>query len=182
MYLSKILERFIQQSPVSVMSRAAMEHALSAAALDAMFDEHSEYQYTRDLLFSSIVDLMGVVVSKSQPSVHAAFQAVHDTLPVSITALYNKLNRTEPGVVAALVRHTADRLAPVISAMKGQMPPRLAGFRVRIIDGNHLAATERRLEVLRGSIAGPLPGPPQPAPRRARARRRDGGPRRRPAR
>jgi len=29
---------------------------------------------------------------------------------------------------------------------------------VRIIDGAHLAATDRRLEVLRGSVAGPLPG------------------------
>jgi IS4 transposase len=101
---------------------------------------------------------MGVVVTKSQPSIHAAFQEVKDTLPVSITSLYNKLNRTEPGVVAALVRHTADRLAPVITKMRGQMPSLLGALRVRIIDGNHLAATERRLGVLRGSIAGPLPG------------------------
>jgi hypothetical protein len=38
------------------------------------------------------------------------------------------------------------------------LPALLPGYRVRIIDGNHFAATERRLEVLRGSIAGPLPG------------------------
>jgi len=38
------------------------------------------------------------------------------------------------------------------------MPALLPGHRVRIVDGNHLAATERRLKVLRGSIAGPLPG------------------------
>ena len=143
---------------MSVMARAAMEHALAPAALDALFDEHAEQQYTRELLFSSVVDLMSVVVTKTQPSVNAAFQSVKHTLPVSLTALYNKLNGTEPGVVSALVRHTADRLAPVIEATKGRMPPRLAGMPMRILDGNHFAATERRLGVLRGSIAGPLPG------------------------
>ena len=38
------------------------------------------------------------------------------------------------------------------------MPALLPGYRVRMIYGNHLAATQRRLQVLRGSIAGPLPG------------------------
>jgi len=156
--MSTILERFVQESPVTVTARALMEHAMSPEALDSLFGKHAQEQYTRDLLFSSVVDLMGAVVAKTQPSICAAFQSVKCALPVSITALYNKLGRTEPVVVSALVQHTADRLAPVICEMKGKMPPRLAGFPVRILDGNHLAATERRLEVLRGSIAGPLPG------------------------
>ena len=42
--------------------------------------------------------------------------------------------------------------------MGGQIPALLPGYRVRIIDGNHLAATERRLHVLLQSKAGPLPG------------------------
>ena len=77
---------------------------------------------------------------------------------MSIASVYNKPNRMEPDVTGALVRHTAQRLALVIGAMEGQMPALLSGHRVRIVDGNHLAATERRLKVLRGSIAGPLPG------------------------
>jgi IS4 transposase len=158
MILGKVFERFVEQAPVSVMARAAMEHALAPEALDALFEEHTDKQYTRELLFSSVVDLMGVVVGKVAPSVHAAYQAVAETLPVSITSVYNKLNRMEPDVASALVRHTAERLAPVIEAMGGQMPELLPGYRVRIVDGNHLAATERRLKVLRGSIAGPLPG------------------------
>jgi hypothetical protein len=158
MLMPKIFERFVQGSPISVMARATIEHALTPAALDELFDTHTDQQYTRDLLFSSVVDLMAVVVCKIQPSVHAAFQSVAASLPVSVTSLYNKLNCTEPGITSALTRHTADRLAPVITAMGGQMPELLAGYRVRIIDGNHLAATERRLGVLRGSIAGPLPG------------------------
>jgi hypothetical protein len=158
MILATVFDRFVKETPVSVMARAAMEHALAPAALDALFEEHADKQYTRELLFSSVVDLMGVVVSKVAPSVHAAYQAVAETLPVSITSVYNKVNRMEPDVTGALVRHTAERLAPVIKSMGGEMPELLPGYRVRIVDGNHLAATERRLKVLHGSIAGPLPG------------------------
>lgn len=158
MFLSKVFARFVEGTPVSVIARAAMEHAMAPDALDALFGEHAEHQYEKELLFSSVVDLMSVVVCKVQPSVHAAYQAVAGTLPVSLTSLYNKLNCTEPAIASALASHTADRLAPVIVAMGGQIPALLPGYRVRIIDGNHLAATQRRLEVLRGSVAGPLPG------------------------
>jgi hypothetical protein len=158
MILSDVFERYVKKSPVSVMARTMMEVALAREDLDALFDEHTDRQYTRSLLFSTIVDLMGVVVSKSRPSIHAAFQEVKETLPVSLTAVYDKLNGLESTVTSALVQHTADKLAPVIVAMKGQLAPLLPGYRARIIDGNHLAATQRRIEVLKRSKAGPLPG------------------------
>jgi IS4 transposase len=158
MLLSQVFERFSTKSPISVMTRAAMEHALAPEELDALFDRSADRQYTRELLFSTMVDLMGLVVARAAPSVHAAYQAVADTLPVSLTAVYGKLNNMEPAVTGALVSHTAERLGKVIVAMGGEIPALLPGYRVRIVDGNHLAATERRLEVLRGSKAGPLPG------------------------
>jgi IS4 transposase len=158
MILSNVFDRYVKKSPVSVMARALMEVALAPEDLDALFEKHTDRQYTRSLLFSTMVDLMGVVVSKSQPSIHAAFQEVKDTLPVSLTAVYDKLNGLELAVTSAMVRHSADKLAPVIVAMRGQLSPQLPGYRARIIDGNHLAATERRLKVLKRSKAGPLPG------------------------
>jgi hypothetical protein len=158
MILAKLFERFVEETPVTVMARATIEHALPSKELDALFDQHAELQYTRELVFSSVVDMMGLVVSKIHPSVHAAYKAVKDTLPVTLTALYDKLNHLEPAITGALVSHTAQRLESVVRAMHGEVPPLLPGFRVRIIDGSHLAATQRRLEVLRGSIAGPLPG------------------------
>lgn len=158
MLFSQMFEQFVAKAPISVAARAAMEYALAPAALDGLFGEHAKAQYTRELLFSSVVDLMSVVVAKIEPSVHAAYQEMADTLPVTLTSVYNKLNGVEPEVTAALVRHTAERLGPVVVEMKGQLQALLPGHRVRIIDGNHFAATERRLEVLRGSKAGPLPG------------------------
>lgn len=68
MFLGEVFERFAAQSPVSVMARAAFELALSADAVDALFEEHAERQYTRDLLFSQVVDLMALVVCKVRPS------------------------------------------------------------------------------------------------------------------
>jgi IS4 transposase len=156
--LDDIFERFAQQSPVSVMVRAALEHTLSPRTIDDLFERTAQRQYTRTLLFSSVVDLMGSVVARVQPAVNAAYRARAETLGVSIKAVYDKLDRTEPGISAELVRHTARALEPVITAMRGERAPWLPGYRVKILDGNHLAGTQHRLKELRTIGAGALPG------------------------
>src|SRR3954468_20020620 len=158
MVLDDIFERFARQSPVTVMARAALEHALAPQAIDALFEHTAERQYTRTLLFSSVVDLMGSVVAKIQPAVNAAYRAKADALGVSLRAVYDKLERLEPGLSAELVRHTARTLGPVITAMGGERAAWLPGYRVKILDGNHLAGTEHRLKELRTIGAGALPG------------------------
>jgi IS4 transposase len=158
MYLEAVFGRFSQKSPVTVMTRALMENALAPEALDKLFGEHADRQYERTLLFSSVVDLMGLVVCRVQPAVSSAYRAVEDTLPVSLTALYDKINGIEGTVSAALVRHASERLCAVVDAMGQPRSELLPGYRVKIIDGNHFAATERRLAVLRQCKAGPLPG------------------------
>jgi IS4 transposase len=158
MVLDDLFERFARQSPVTVMVRAALEHALSPLAIDALFERTAERQYTRTLLFSSIVDLMGAVVARIQPTVNAAYRARAEALGVSIRAVYDKLDRTEPGLSAELVRHTARALGPVITAMGGERAAWLPGYRIKILDGNHLAGTQHRLKELRTIGAGALPG------------------------
>src|SRR3954468_19424443 len=158
MVLDDIFERFAAQSPVTVMARAALEHALDPSAIDALFEEVAERQYTRTLLFSTVVDLMGTVVCNVRPAIHAAFQANAESIGVSLRAVYDKIDRTEPGLSAELVRHTARTLGPVITAMGGGRPAWLPGYPVKILDGNHLAGTEHRLKELRSVGAGALPG------------------------
>ena len=51
----------------------------------------------------------------------------------------------------------AQRAAPWIESMGGARPALLPGHRVCVLDGNHLAATERRIKAVRDSTAGPLP-------------------------
>jgi IS4 transposase len=158
MLLPKIFERFVNGSPVSVMLRGILEHALPAKEMDQLFTATAERQYTRELLFSALVDLMGEVVCRIRPSVHAGYQAQPTKFGVSLRAVYDKLEHTEPGLSAALVAHAARKLAPVIERLGGGLPPLLRGYRVRILDGNHLGATEHRLKELRTLAAGALPG------------------------
>jgi Transposase DDE domain len=61
-------------------------------------------------------------------------------------------------VSAPLVRSVAGRCQGLITELGGACQPLLPGYRVRILDGNHLAATQKRLQVTRGHSAGPLPG------------------------
>jgi IS4 transposase len=158
MVLDDVFERFAEQSPVTVMARAALEHALNPRAIDALFEQAAERQYTRTLLFSTVVDLMATVVCNVRPAIHAAFQANAESIGVSLRAVYDKIDRTEPGVSAELVRHTARTLGPVITSMGGGRPAWLPGYPVKILDGNHLAGTEHRLKELRTIGAGALPG------------------------
>jgi hypothetical protein len=158
MMLPKVFENFVNGSPVTVMIRGIMEHALPAAEIDQLFTDTAEHQYTRELLFSSIVDVMGEVVCRIRPSIHAGYQADPAKFGVSLRAVYDKREHTEPGVSAALVASTARKLAPVIQRLGGGLLPLLKGYRVRILDGNHLAGTEHRLKELRTLAAGALPG------------------------
>lgn len=152
-----VFERFERLSPLTVMTRATMEHALDEAVLNALFDRTADRQYTRKLLFSAVVELMSLVVC-SRISVHRAFKKSRDRIGVTLQAVYDKLDHLEVSISQMLVRHFAGRLAPVVEAMGGAATEWLPGYRVKVMDGNHIAATEHRLEVLRRTAAGPLPG------------------------
>jgi hypothetical protein len=156
--LSVIFERFAQASPVSVMVRSAMERVFNPETLDTLFEETAQRQYTRELLFSTVVSLMSLVVCSIRPSVSAAYKAYQKEIGVSKVAFYSKLNGIEPQVSQALVRHSAQELGAVIEELGGNLPAQVPGYRVKIIDGNALGATEHRLEVLRDVVSGPLPG------------------------
>src|SRR5512142_955430 len=89
---SEVFERFTQGDTIPVMTQAAMENALSPRIIDQLFEDVAERQYTRDLLFSSIVELMSLVVCRIQPSINAAYQKNAVPIAVSLQAIYRKLN------------------------------------------------------------------------------------------
>ena len=151
-----VLARFAQKNPVAASLRLTFEQLFAPAVLDAVFEQHRSQQYPRHLAFSSLVDVMGAVVTGRSVSVNAELQKRVDSLPVSIQAVYSKLNGTEPAVCAAMVAHTAAKARALLTEMGGLRAPLLPDFRVRVLDGNHLAATERRLLPLAQVAAGPL--------------------------
>ena len=120
-----------------------------------MFEAERQRQYSRDLMFSTVVELMTLVSLGLRPSLHAAARQM-DNLPVSLASLYDKVNHTEPGILQALVQGSAQRLAPVMARLGVQ--PGLAGYALRVLDGNHLPGSEKRLGVLRGHRGAALPG------------------------
>jgi IS4 transposase len=156
--LGEVFKRFIEASPLSVMMRGLVERLLNPARLDAWFAQVTQAQYTRELLFSTVVGLMLEVVCGSRKSINAGYQALVEQIPVSIQSVYNKLNGIEPGVAAELVRYAAREGQAVIEHLHGERPALLAGYQVRILDGNQLAASEHRLKELRAYTGGALPG------------------------
>jgi IS4 transposase len=158
MIMANLFERFLAESPVCVMKRALLENVFAPDKLDKVFRSAAVRQYERELLFSQLVDVTSLVVCRVQPSVHAAYKQKREQMPVSLKALYDKLGRVEGETSRAFVQFTASAARGLIERMKGEVPPLLPGFRVRILDGNHLSGTDRRLKVLRGMTAGALPG------------------------
>jgi len=138
-----VFERFVRQSPLPVMTRLLMQRALSPEWLEAVFEQHRQRQYTRELLFSTEVELITLVALGLRPSLHAAAQA-SDELKVSMQALYDKVHPTPRELVRVLVQGSGERLTPVVQELKLRQPPWAAGYRVRVLDGNHLAASQKR--------------------------------------
>jgi hypothetical protein len=102
--LGEVFERFVEKSPISVMVRAALERVLGADRLDQWFERTAKNQYTRELFFSTVYDLMSQVVFRVQPSVRAAYLAQEADVGTSIVSVYNKLNGLETHTSAELVR------------------------------------------------------------------------------
>jgi IS4 transposase len=156
--LNPIFDRFAKKSPISVIARGMAERVLNPKKIDKWFDRTAQGQYTKDLLFSSLFDIMSQVVCGSRPSVNAAYQASKEGIGVSVTSLYNKLNGIEIHTSAELVRYAAGQVEPIIKKLGGISAAPLPGLRVKLLDGNCIEKTEHRIKELRELAAGPLPG------------------------
>jgi hypothetical protein len=156
--LGKAFERFIKKAPVAVMVQGVLERVLNPEALNALYERAAVKQYTRELLFSSVVGLMNLVVCRIHPSIHAAYQDHKEEIATSITSVYDKLNGIDTQTSRALVRDTAEQMGEAVHGLHGARMPWLAGYRVKVLDGNCIEATHHRLERLRGTAAGALPG------------------------
>ena len=158
MLLDKVFAPFVKEKPICVLARAVLQRLLDPQQIDQLFARAARRQYTHELLFSTLADLLSRVILKQEPSVYAAYRSLEQQIPVSDQSIYNKLQHVELVVSAALVHESAQRVGPVIERLRAKLPPLVAGYHVRFLDGNHLAATEHRLTELRSTWAAPLPG------------------------
>lgn len=141
------------------MVRALLDHIFRSEQLDEWFKKTSVKQYERELLFSSIFALMSEVVFCMSPSINRAYQdAGAQSIGVSLTSVYNKINGLETTTSSELVRYSAQESSAIIEEMGGIRDPWIHGLKAKILDGNCIESTERRLGVLRDVASAPLPG------------------------
>ena len=158
MILGECFEKFLERSPVSVMVRGTLERVFDPEKLERGFCDNALLQYTRELTFAQCVGLMSAVVFRIVPSVGAWYKAHHDEVPVTRQAVDDKLKHLELPTAAGLVAYAGRELGACLQQMPSPPPPVLAGYRVRVLDGNHLAGTEHRVKELRRYRAAALPG------------------------
>lgn len=152
----EILQKFAKESPVTVMVQGLLERILDPASMDEWFESVRGNQYTRNILFSSVMMVMLQVVCRVRSSVHLAY--LHSDITASRVALYDKLKGIETNTSRELVRHVARESELLIREINGTNPVILPGYRVKFLDGNCIEATEHRIDVLRETSAGALPG------------------------
>jgi IS4 transposase len=158
MLLEPLFERFAQGTPLSVMTRALLENALRPEPLDEIFERLSVRQYTKELLFSTVVQTMALVACRLYKSPRAVYTEHPERFGVCLKCVYEKLKGVELPVMREMVRDNARRCGAVVEALDGQVPALLAGYRVKILDGNALAGTDHRIKELRQTTAAALPG------------------------
>src|SRR5262245_56264306 len=127
MLLDTVFAPVVKERPICVMARGVLERLLDTQRMDALFARTAEQQDTRELLFSSLVQLMSEVVLGVQPSVHAAYQSHKEAIGVSTTALHNTLARGATAVSAERLRDSARLAEPVIQALQASHPRWLPG-------------------------------------------------------
>src|SRR5579859_2232981 len=84
MLLNNVFERFASKSPATVMLRGALEYAFPPECVDRLFRELSVNQYEDDLLFSTVVDVLSLAVTRNRKSVHSAYLASKEQVQVSV--------------------------------------------------------------------------------------------------
>jgi Transposase DDE domain len=158
MLLARVFDRFVKERPYCVMVRAALERMLLPERLNSMFETFAERQYHRELLFADVVETMGRVVTRVEPSVLAAYRAMKDVLGVSDEAFYQKLRRIELRVSQELVRDSYREAVSVLKQLKVLDAAWVLGYDTKVLDGNHLSASQSRIKELRAIWDAPLPG------------------------
>ena len=149
MFHDELLNRIAKNAPVTVMTRTLLENVLNPESLDDIFQQHNQTQRNRHILFSFLVGLMLLVACKIRPKIHSAYKAWHEKLPFTVDAVYDKIAGVEIPVAQALVSETASKMIQILRETLPPQPELIPGYPLRIVDGNKIAATDRRRKALR---------------------------------
>ena len=88
----------------------------------------------------------------------AAYRGLREVLGVSDEAFYQKLRGVETDVSAAMVRYSFQQALGVLKQLRVLDAPWVPGLRTKVLDGNQISASQRRIKELRTAWDAPMPG------------------------
>ena len=90
-----IFRAFAAERPFATMTQMVLRRVLDPNDVDQLFEQYAEEQYHRSLLFSALTRLVSGVVLGKHASMNAGYKKMKEQLGVSITAVYEKLQRVK---------------------------------------------------------------------------------------
>ncbi|NTZ84661.1 type II toxin-antitoxin system Phd/YefM family antitoxin [Burkholderia metallica] len=137
-----IVERFVEQSPMTIMTRLVLQCALHddwiGTAAEA--DEEPDDESIRETLFALAVDAIAAIAARAQaPHMPHSPQAragnVSAVSGAAVAALHDGMSRWRAGWGRALVRDSVDLLLPVAAGRTDERAHVSGGMRLRVLDG-----------------------------------------------
>ncbi|WP_230965187.1 type II toxin-antitoxin system Phd/YefM family antitoxin [Burkholderia pseudomultivorans] len=137
-----MLERFVEHSPMAIMTRLVMQGAIHDEWLDAAaeFDDEPDGEQIREALFARVVDALVALASAARPAhgAPATPAAISPAFAAAVTALHDRMSRLRAGWGRLLVKDSVDLLLPLTAPRDAHGPA--AGWRLRVPGGGHLPA------------------------------------------
>ncbi|VWD33401.1 prevent-host-death protein [Burkholderia lata] len=136
-----IVERFVEQSPMTIMTRLVLQCALHDDWIDTAVeaDEEPDDESIRETLFALAVDAIAAIAAQAQMETsqmpHGVPGHVSSAPGAAVAALHDGMSRWRAGWGRALVRDSVDLLLPVAAARADERGRTLGGMRLRVLDG-----------------------------------------------
>ncbi len=131
-----IVERFVELSPMTIMTRLVLQCALHDDWIDtvAEADEGPDDESIRETLFALAVDAIAALAMHARTP-QAAAGNVSSASSVAVAALHDGMSRWRAGWGRALVRDSVDLLLPVAATRADERARSVGGMRLRVLDG-----------------------------------------------
>ncbi|WP_321897371.1 type II toxin-antitoxin system Phd/YefM family antitoxin [Burkholderia cepacia] len=129
-----VVERFVEQSPMAIMTRLVLQCALHDDWLDAAADTDGEPddEPIREALFALAVDAIATIAARARTPSSAAGAAPLG-VGAAVAALHDGMSRLRAGWGRALVRDSAELLLPITTVRADERG--FGGMRLRVLDG-----------------------------------------------
>jgi len=155
---SNVLERFVLEKPLCVMTRCILGHLMTSDLNDVFANCRSRQYEGGKIKFSALAVSVADVALSFCENFNQAYTKHRKEIAASAVAYYGKLNRVEPAISEGTIDFAYRKASELLHEIGSPEEPALKGYKCSALDGNHLQKTEKRIGVLRGLSAAALPG------------------------